>query len=174
VGVQFGYGQGSANSANHHLGRDSSPRRPCLLAVSAARPTGLAKLELRIHCSSSGQEIGHEPQPSGETYQPSRNSRPFFRLAFSSSCSNARHSLAFARSKLKMCRARVMLHIRVGVAFVRNRHKKDYNELDLRPTNRCRHPPTKSLRISRAGDGQKGARHGSHPFGSLATQAAGA
>jgi hypothetical protein len=32
---------------------------------------------------------------------------------------------------------------------------------------RCRHPPTKSPRISRAGDGQKGARHGSHPFGSL-------
>jgi hypothetical protein len=44
VGVQFGYGQGSANSANHHLRRDSSPRRSCLLAVSADRPNGLAKV----------------------------------------------------------------------------------------------------------------------------------
>lgn len=42
--LQFGYGQGSANSANHHLGRDSSPRRSCLLAVSAARPNGLARV----------------------------------------------------------------------------------------------------------------------------------
>jgi hypothetical protein len=98
----------------------------------------------------------------------------YSRSATGSFPQRSRYSPVFARSKLKMCRARVMLHIRVGVAFVRNRHKKDYNEIDLRPTNRCRHPPTKSLRISRAGDGQKGARHGSHPFGSLATQAAGA
>ncbi len=46
--LQFGYGQGSANSANHHLGRDSSPRRSCLLAVSAARPNGLAKVGLSL------------------------------------------------------------------------------------------------------------------------------
>ena len=44
MGVQFGYGQGSANSANQNLGRDSSPRRSCLLEVSAAHPNGLAKV----------------------------------------------------------------------------------------------------------------------------------
>ena len=36
--VQFSYGQ---DNANHHLGCDSSPRRPCLLDLSAARPDGL-------------------------------------------------------------------------------------------------------------------------------------
>src|ERR1700680_229935 len=29
------------------------------------------------HCSSGGQEKGCELQPSGKTYRPSRNSRPF-------------------------------------------------------------------------------------------------
>ena len=37
-----------------------------------------------FHCSTSGQERGHELQSPGEKYRPSRNSRPFFRLAFSS------------------------------------------------------------------------------------------
>jgi hypothetical protein len=69
-------------------------------------------------------------------------------------------------------RTREALHIRIGVAFIRNRHKGTTMNLTFDLLNRCRHPPTKSLRISRAGDGQKGARHGSHPFGSLATQAA--
>ena len=64
------------------------------------------------------------------------------------------------------------LHMRVVVAFVRNRHKRTTMNLTFDLPNRCRHPPTKSPRISRAGDGQKGARHGSHPFGSLAIQAA--
>ena len=41
LGVQLSCGQGSAN---HHLGRDSSPRRSCLLELSAARPNGLARV----------------------------------------------------------------------------------------------------------------------------------
>ena len=63
-------------------------------------------------------------------------------------------------------------HIRVMVALIRYRPKRTTMNLTFDLPNRCRHPPTKSLRISRAGDGQKGARYGSHPFGSLATQAA--
>jgi len=44
-------------------------------------------------------------------------------------------------------------------------------KLTLDLLNRCWHAPTKAQE-SRAGGCQKGARHGSHPFGSLATQAA--
>ena len=43
MGIQFAYGQGGTNSASHHLGRDSGPRCSCLLEVSGACPSGLAK-----------------------------------------------------------------------------------------------------------------------------------
>jgi hypothetical protein len=106
VGVQFGYGQGSANSANHRLGRDSSPRRSCLLAVSAARPNGLAKVAPSLLIEQA--RAGHETTVARRKVPAKQKLETFLQAGMFLIPQQSRQSPALARSKLKMCRARVI------------------------------------------------------------------
>ena len=56
-------------SENHHLGCGPSPQRSCLLAVSAARPNGLAKVATFIaHRAgkSGGTNYNRQAKSSGQ------------------------------------------------------------------------------------------------------------
>jgi hypothetical protein len=106
VGVQFSCGQGSANSANHHLGCDSSPRRSCLLAVSAARPNGLAKVAPSLLIE---RERDRARAAAVRRNVPAKQKfKTFLQAGMFLIPQQSRQSPALARSKLKMYRARVI------------------------------------------------------------------
>ena len=99
--VQFSYGQGSAND---HMGCGSIPRRSCLLQVSGSRPIGLANVALSLRMEQAGERAAAVRRriPAKQKFETFLQAGSFLIPQ------QSRHSPAFARSKLKMCRARVI------------------------------------------------------------------